>query len=612
MPDRQLVSGDAFEVAMEYFDSKKGWIQFAFANEQDVYDLPSTVRVEYRTYLKYVLQNAGYKAVMFWDNINGQNIFSFADEYSAECYEKLRPKKWSLFGSEPSSVSVSAKPTQETVNAVINSMESCGTRIALVVPLSVFCAAYSTPERISQLKKIMSKQHTANTLLLLTSTLDARDSNIYLSNPDGVLQTLMEEVRQAACYGGGHDIYTELKNNMQDRCVFFNDLSRDRIKNTVSRNVLSVSSNFDADHSDAIDLITDFVYKYYHSRAFRESLPEDLRLPENEKFEMKEVDRYLKNPEIYEQIEAYAERFRKDSKANTLNTFKTFRIYLEQTFRDDAEICYISVYDHTLDMWNKALENIRNVECCEYGDDYGAVSAAELFKASDEIDRNLKSLIMRGDVFDNGKSNDNNPRSNIQFCINSIKSSCAPWQRKYRINKVYLLKSYLRAVGDMTANDPEGESWNLYKTAFDLSDYAQSYHKTMLELSERLDECRRQNDRLNVRLKDCREGDYRFEQLNNEKTKSMQRFRFLAKQCQKYDELTRECSDQAESARNYVEFSLLEVANVDVDQIRKYASTLRDQEQKFRNMEYELSKYSAELDDFMYSDLNDDFEYSGL
>ena len=337
---------------MEYFDSKKGWIQFAFANDQDVYDLPSTIRVEYRTYLKYILQNAGYKAVIFWDNINGQNIFSFADEYSAECYEMLRPKKWSLFGGDSGSVSMSVKPTQDTIYAVINDMGNCDLRVALVVPMKVFCAAYSTPERIAQLKKAMSKQRTTNSLLLLTASVEAKDSNVYLTDPDGVLQAVAEEVKQATDLDNAHDIYTELKINMQDRCVFFNDLSRDRIKNTVSRNVLAVNTRFDANYSDAIDLITEFIYKYYHSSDFRKSLPDEISLPENKKLEMKVVDSVLKSCEIYDKIEAYAERFRKNSRANAEDKFKTFIIYLEQSFSDDENICYINVYDHLLDIWN--------------------------------------------------------------------------------------------------------------------------------------------------------------------------------------------------------------------------------------------------------------------
>lgn len=482
----------------EYFNSQKGWIQFVFANEQDIYDLPSTVRVGFHKYMEYLLKQSGYEAIFFWEEINGQTIFSFPDENSAAIYEQIRPKKWSLFGGDTGKTSMNPKVSRETVEAIISAMGNSDKRIALVTSMKTFDAFYSDEASIKRLKKSASKQHSANSILLLTAGIIASDSNAYLAKPYGVLQAMLEEVKQAASPSNSMDLYSALKKNMHERCVFLNDLSRDRIKNTVTRNVMQMSITLDANYIDSVNAATEIIYKYYHSEAFRESFADLVKLPANERYEMRKIDERLRDPKFFKSIESIASRYQSINKKNAVNQYEVCRISIEQTYSDDIDICYICENEFALNRWLEMSKTIKKL-------DSDHVNNAEEIKDIGKIDRMLRNIVLRGGVLAENDDGTNPVKESIQYCIDSIeKSGSKEWQRDYRKQKIFAFKSYLGTVG--TADS--AEEWKLYKLILDSAENAQVLNGKMRESMENAKQAHNELQKVNDKLKNEPQGTY--------------------------------------------------------------------------------------------------------
>ena len=443
---------------MEYdiFMPQKGWIHFAFANEQDIYDLPSTVRVGYRTYLEYLLKKSGYEAIFFWDENNGQYILNFPDEKSSECYDKIRPKKWLLFGGETEKTSNNVKASRETIESVISSMGNCGTRIALVTSMRTFDSFCSDEVSAKHLRKMINRPRSSDSMLLLTAGTTASESNVYLTKKDGALQMLLEEVRQAASPGNKYDLYTALKKNMKERCMFLNDLSRERIKNMVSRNVLKWNILSDESYTEAIDAATEVIYKYYHSMDFRNKFAGVIKLPINERYELRKIDEQLKTTEFIENVKKLADEYQ---------GYNIFQSVIEQKYADDINIRYICTNDFALNKWLDVSKQISKMD---------ADNANEL-RMINRIDSLLRSIALRGNDSDDEESDENSQNRNMLYCIESIEKSASEWQRKYREYKIYAFNSYLEAVNNTRATE---ENWkNLYKYMLDAANEAQKYKR---------------------------------------------------------------------------------------------------------------------------------------
>ena len=275
---------------MTHFDAQNGWIQLAFANEEDMYILPSTTSVNYQRYLFYCLKKAGYEAVYFWSEGEKNPELIYMDEESGRYYEKVRPQSFFekfLSGSEPEKALSSGKiSTVKIQNEIV--MEQLFEQImrgkkkaALVVPIGVFDRFFSKNERAKRLIENYRTQKSNKNLLLITATTRAEDSNRYFTNPEGILFKLFEEIRQAVSFNMHSNLYENIQRNMGEKCQFLNELDRDTIRNIVKRRMM-MDIREDLPMSRAfMEKATLVIEWFYHSEKFRKETP--IHLAENKK-----------------------------------------------------------------------------------------------------------------------------------------------------------------------------------------------------------------------------------------------------------------------------------------------------------------------------------------
>lgn len=570
----------------DYFNSQKGWIHLVFANEQDVYDLPSTVRVGYRTYLEYLLKKSGYEAIFFWDENNGQILLNFPDAESAECYDRLRPKKWSLFGRETSRPSQSVKVSPESIDSIIGTMGNADERIALVTDMGTFDSFFSDEAAIKRLKKTIGKQRTANSILVLTAGIMASESNIYLTKSGGVMQTLLEEVRQAVTSGGKFDLYTSLKKNMKERCIFLNDLSKERIKSTVSRNVLKLNIGENENYADSIDAVAEVIWKYYHSTEFREKFSDVLRLPRNERYELRKIDEYLRTPEFISSVKTLADDYQGGDRKNAGSRYEVL-LSVGQSCTDDVNVCYIGDNDFVLGKWFDNSEAIRKMDS---GD------ADELKKISG-IDRRLKNIVLRGDILADAENDESTLKRNILYGIQSIENSASGWQRDYRRDKIYALSGYLEAVDGAGVTE---EEWDLFETVFRAADSAQTLQKKARETGNNMKRYRKEFQEQKRLLDAAAEGTFEWERYSKDCKR-------INGSCFGLWELYKKQVGLEKNMRDVVGKAKLNIdqratLNIGADDIKNIVNSLRDQEMKIKGEAFELSQHSVEYEEYLSGD----------
>lgn len=393
---------------MADFDSQNGWIQFVFAHEDDYFDLPSTVRVSYRKYLTYRLKKAGYTAVLFWDSVNDQNEFRFADAHSQDRYEQLKPKK-SLFSS------------LDEITSLIRNIYQGAEKTALVVPIHTFCSYYNTDKRVQALLAVDKKPSNHKNLLLITASAFAEDSSRYFTRENGVLQRLLVEVKQAAQPNVDTDLYSALRRHLDSRCVFLNEQFQDRLRSTVKRNLLAVEQTAFADNfAEDAKTITELIYQYYKLDKNCRTYPAGLHLPENPNERIKDLDSYLQNPRSYGELAACLETI------GGKEELKVNRVYIMDTNDCIAEeVCPVYVKDFRLQQMEQLCKKLKDASWCN----------AALQKQSEEICRGLQNIASRGI--------DENRAVRIQKCIDSIQSGFSKELAGITGYKLSALRHYL-------------------------------------------------------------------------------------------------------------------------------------------------------------------------
>lgn len=388
---------------MADFDVRNGWIQFAFANTDDHYVLPSTVLVDYRKFLIYQLKKADYRAVIFWEAAEDRNLFRFADAQSQAAYNRIRPEKhW--------------RSSPDEIISLIENMIYGQTKTALVVTIHSFCRYFETAERIQALLRIKQQLANRSSIILITATALTKDSSICFTREGGVLQQLFDEVKQAARLNPDKDLYAALRDNLGSRCVFLNKQFHSNLLYTVKRHLLTAEWQLFASGTEE---------EARAIAALIEQRPPQLQLPENPRELLCVVDAYLEKPENRRRIAQILEQTGRD-KPNAL---------VSGSGKEECPI-YLDEEDSFL---YRQMQRI----CRELGE--APWCSGELAREAELICRCLKVITVRGDH--------KNHSDRLQRSIDSIAASL-PGERPD------LTLEYIRALGQyLDSYYGGGQSW---------------------------------------------------------------------------------------------------------------------------------------------------------
>ena len=450
---------------MAHWDSQNGWIQFAFANEQDSYYLPSLMRVSFYRYLLYSLKKSGYEAVYFWEEHEGKYEIGYMDDVSAQYYDKVRPKGLikKIFGGQGSGDGdtdcwTSVQTAPDVMEKLFYSIAGSRKRTALVVPMTVFDHFFSNNARTKELLERNRRQGHSGNLVLLTASIKAEESNDCLTREKGILPLLFEEIRQAAMPDGIRHLYEKLKDNMADRCVYLNGLERRTIRNIVRKNSILDSFATIPVSAERIEKVTDVIDWYYHSETFRRETP--IHLPENEKREYQVIDRSLQNQRTCDIIADWLDQTAPDMTADE------FRGYLRSHFLRDNQDCYIYTDSFLLRQWDQLKVPADIVP-----------KKTERKNSMDQSRRVLHMIALRGD--------ESIDRENMEACIGQLRRSLADKDMNtfdYGLKAMaYLLDTCYET------SESRNNVWNFYKKIFELSEEIQrlnqkkeNYHNKIL------------------------------------------------------------------------------------------------------------------------------------
>lgn len=373
---------------MTYFDSQNGWIQIAFANEEDSYILPSMISVNYQRYLFYCLKKAGYEAVYFWGDGESNLEITYMDVDSAKYYEKIRPQSFfekyltisdSIHLNEENEISSVKLQNEAMMEQLFYQIIGGKKKTALVVSIAVFDAFFSKNERAKSLLEKYRLQKSNKNLVLITTTARAEDSNRHFTNKEGILYKMFEEVRQAVSVNHGVNMYESLQGNMGEKCMYLNELNRDTIRNIVRRRMMLDAGEGMPMSQSYLKMVTLVIEWYYHSKKFQTDTP--INLPENKKREQKVIDKSLQNLRTMEIIRTWIEDM---SGCKTPESLKT---YLKHSYPKDVNPCFIYTDNFTLRLW----------EQISIPDDMLNLYQKSWKRRMEELTERLKSIVMRGD-----------------------------------------------------------------------------------------------------------------------------------------------------------------------------------------------------------------------
>ncbi len=369
---------------MAYFDSQNGWIQFAFANEQDEYYLPSLMKVKYDRYLFYRLKNMEYEAIYFFSGLEKEKFeVRFLDEASAAYYEKIKPKtffsKAKNVKSEYNEWNPAEISNNENTEKLFYSILDGKKKAALVMPIKMFSTFFQDKNRRNRLVGWCSRKRQSNNLLLVTSSVKAEESNEYLIKEDGIFASISEEIREAIYKDSSRHFYKKLKDNLGERCIFLNEAKWSQIRPIVWKGAFRVRQNaYQGDQlqidREQLDKIAMAVEWYYHSDKFKEEIDRRLTLTENKKREYQIINKDIQNPRILRMMLALLHEV-----GDSLSVDE-FHSYLMRNYPKNREDCYIYTNSLLLQQWNYISSNYRQNK----------------FDVS-YIGNQLKDIVLRGD-----------------------------------------------------------------------------------------------------------------------------------------------------------------------------------------------------------------------
>lgn len=447
---------------MTHFDAQNGWIQIAFANEEDTYVLPSMISVNYQHYLYYCLKKAGYEAVYFWHEGEKNPEILYLDEESGRYYEKVRPQSFyqkyfapsesSKYMTDGSATTVKIQ-NDNTMEQLFDQLMRGKKKCAMVVSVGVFDRFFSKNERAIHLIEMYKTQKSNKNLLLITATSCAEDSNQYFIKTDGILCKLFEEIRQAVSSNYHSNLYENIQRNMGEKCLFLNTLSREQIRNVVKRQMMK---NYREDipmSKDFLEKVTLVIEWYYHSEKFRKETP--IHFSENKKRELRGVDKELKNLRVWGMIQAWIESLADGA------TPEQLRSYLKRTYPKDDQRCFICTDNFVLRLW----EQIR------IPDAMLNIYQKSWQRRMRELTERIKAIVVRND--------EDLDKGSLDVCMEQMK-------RGIQNQNTDMIRHGMNSVEFLLDNCYERESsyddiWKFYQKLFELSN---EVYKLKIEIED--------------------------------------------------------------------------------------------------------------------------------
>ena len=292
------------EIKMACFDSSSGWLHLVFGNEYDFYDRPSLARITDRDrYLYFCLKRAGYRSVFFLGAGGKSFLVQEDDEVSAAALEKLLEqktgKKWSLFSSEA--------PSKDEVFLQRLKNALTGQKNAVVASAKDFQEFFQGEAAKRQLEDLANKvgSGSGRGILVLTFPTDLRKCSELLTADNSVLRQISGGVRAASRRSVETGLFDALKNEMGGCCVFLNDLSRERIGNTVQHLVVMEPERLPLEREtlEYTEQLTELIFRLCHSRSLRDAF--SCAIDPNPTGEMSKIDSLLRSGEFCREAEKW-------------------------------------------------------------------------------------------------------------------------------------------------------------------------------------------------------------------------------------------------------------------------------------------------------------------
>lgn len=306
------------------FQSSDGLFHFVFANQEDCFFTDSYLKLKFRPYLYYCLQENEYEhiySLYAGDNsyflravggINRNNeennkkksFFSWIGKSKNDTVEK----KDYISGCCENAMEISAEECSEAICEILKLMEKTG-NMALVVSVNIFCELFNTKNIIRQLEKLNSSN-----IIVITSSCLASDNDKYFISPEQVRSyDSNKQKEKGSIFYQDNSLFPEfkrayvdnvklpklvftydiLKSTFNERVQYWNELNYDDILKIVYYNVMHGFYN-----NYPPELYATVLSIWYGNHVFRNKYSNILRLPENNMRTNQTIYDIIKNNKI--------------------------------------------------------------------------------------------------------------------------------------------------------------------------------------------------------------------------------------------------------------------------------------------------------------------------
>lgn len=413
------------------FDVQKGRLHLVFMDKEDVYYLPSAAKVNYVTYLYWCLKNAKYRNVYI---VGSNGIYDHPNFHKDHL----------------------CLPGYSHCDVVRNTF-SANEKTALVMSAATFGKWFEEGSDAARLyigdddgvfrlfkSKNQNRQPLDNkkSIIVVIASNVAQD-NVELLNPNGPLARLDESAKLALSDRDvNKSVYAQLKDQMGSRCIFFNDVSRERIKNMLNRQCLVGS--MDALLSEDLDDWAEYLFADYVGRG--EGI-----IDIGEKGRLAAVRDELRNPVKSKAVKQLVD----DKYVNTIN--------LKYTDRS----CNMFAENELMNYWKTCRNMLSSFSPIKQPEHDFIMHSAEW------IDKAIRNICLQPSF------NESQGRYQlVKKYIKSVNSSNRAYQEHFRYHKINALKSLLeRYYAPCIDNTTQ-----LLDKIIELSDSAQGYWNSYSQL----------------------------------------------------------------------------------------------------------------------------------
>ena len=314
---------------MGYFDAKDRLFTLVFAQEHDVYDVPGLVRLDYPRYLVWLLKQSGCGQVFFWEDWKdgGASRLAFYDWDSVERYEALRPqdKMWKKSGCSAAETVDSEDPRMIASVTDRTTMEKLffaaltepGVKSAFVIPIDVFCRFFQE-DTLDRLLEKISAMSVAGARILVTAPNEVSASNRFLTDSSSAVSRL---IAHAEAPLPQENLYARLKERLGEGCLFMNEISEKRLRNTVLHSRYKDIFN-DTFSLEQAEQYAQFLACYARSQELRQEFPVDLQSRRIRYGDYSAVDLILSDRRACEAIDGFLARTTPENRDSVLEAYR--------------------------------------------------------------------------------------------------------------------------------------------------------------------------------------------------------------------------------------------------------------------------------------------------